>query len=55
MVDLTLNGVSGGEFGELVLAVGFESGEAGMMASQVGVASWLGGPVIFQSNASAMV
>ena len=47
MVDVTLNRLSGREFGGHVLAVGFESGEAGMMASQVGVGSWLGGPVLF--------
>ena len=47
MADVTLNGVSGREFGGLVLAVGFEFRKAGMMASQVGVGSWLGGPMIF--------
>ena len=47
MADVAINGVNGSEFGGLVLAVGFESRKAGMMASQVGVGSWLGGPVIF--------
>ena len=42
--------VSGREFEGFMLAVGFESRKAGMMASQVGVGSWLGGPVIFPSE-----
>ena len=46
MADVTVNEVSGREFGGLVLAVGFESREA----SQVGVGSWLDGPVIFPPN-----
>ena len=41
MTDVALNGVRRREFGGFVLAVGFNSRKAGMMARQVGVGSRL--------------